>query len=261
MGGCWFLIRVARNCTTAVITAAIFALEGCSLIIPQSQPAASPSVPVAAQAEQNPLSLQLDQESTDGERLFIRGRVKAEIQVDLSKVVLHLTALKDTVKIGESYFPLSAAEQAASMNNVLAAGTEMPFSMSVASQGMTDYQLELLWGDEAVAFLSSLAAEAKPASTSVTLEDIALVPPDCKGGHCPDKSYLTAAIRNQSERHVDSLLIGLSFSGGDEDQLEITSLGLAPASTRPLRLEIDVPYSKAKDLDPKIRVIKPGFRE
>ncbi len=260
MDGCWCLTRAARNSIRFVIITAVFALHGCSLILPQPEPASPPpAVSPAAQQERNPLGLELDHESTDGERLFVRGRVKAETQVELPKVVLHLTTLKDAEKIGESYFPLSAAEQAASLNNVLPAGAEIPFSMSVASEGMTDYQLELLWGDEAVAFLSSLAGEAEPASASVILEDVALTGPDCEGGKCPDNCYLTASIRNQAERHVESLLIGLSFSGGEEEQIEITSLGLAPASTRPMRLEIDLPYITAKDLDPKIRIIKPGF--
>ena len=244
----------------AVLVLAVLIMPGCSLLgnnLFSPSPKASTGSEQAE--EQNPLKLELDQETTDGERLFVKGRVKAETSVLMSKIVIHLSSLKNGELIGEAYYSMSSAQQDSGIQGMIPAGGEVPFSMSVSAEGMTDYQLELLWGEEAVSFLSALASGVQPPAPEVVLEEVTLMPPDCSGRGCAGRSFMSAVIRNQTDKALDSIVIGLGFSGAEEDQMEITSIGLEPHGTRPLRLEIDLPYDKAVSLDPRMRVINPVF--
>lgn len=204
---------------------------------------------------QNPLRLDIDYESTDGTRLTVRGRVRAETAVQLDKIVLHLTSLKDGEKTGEAYYPLVAAKEDVGMQGVLPKGGEVPFSMSVSAEGMSDYQLELLWGEDAVAYLSSLAAETKRSAPGIAVEEIRMSPAECDDPGCKEKSYVTAILRNGSDQMLKELRLGLSLGGGEENEIAVTDVNLGPGSVQPLRLELEVPYAIGANMSPALRVI------
>ena len=104
-----------------------------------------------------PFSLEVADEVNDGERLHILGAVSAAADWNLKDVIVKLTSLAGGNTIGVSYLPLTQAKK--KLQTMIKAGEKYSFTISVPSKEITDYQLELLWGEEAKRYLSSVSDE------------------------------------------------------------------------------------------------------
>lgn len=218
-------------------------LQGCFLFT-ASEPATSVLVQREESGERNPLSVEIEQEGNDGKRLYVKGRVRAESSVPLGGVVVHLTSLHNADIIGEAYYPLAAATNGAKAP-LLPAGGDVPFSISVDSDGMTDYQVELLWGEEGASFIKAAApADSLRTEGGIRVENVSAsnYEGNCEQAGCAGTAFVTASIVNNSPEPVDKVLLGLAIADGAEmESFEITGLKLSPSASRPVSIQVDIP--------------------
>ncbi|NMC62965.1 MAG: hypothetical protein GYA55_07325 [SAR324 cluster bacterium] len=232
-------------------------IQGCSALSFSWYDKVTSEPELEVEEHENPVQILIDNEKNDGERLYIKGRVKAKTAVQLRQVVVRLVSLKNGEQIGAAYYPLAEKEKERGGDGMLAANDEVSFSISVPAKEITDYQLELLWGEEALNYLVSVEPAVTPVNEEyLRIEEVQLFPPDCGESTCEGKSYLLAKLKNTSNKVIKALILALELKGAEENVLPLNDLALQPGAYRPLRLEIDLSYEQALKLKPELRVLK-----
>jgi len=171
-----------------------------------------------------------------------------------------------------------------SVDEMIKTGQETTFSLSVPSISISDYQLVLLWGDEADQFLDKKVIEARnrreaarqaelkaaraaaqstpiPAPVmktnlklrvhSIEIETLKAV---CSYPPCDVRFRLKALLQNEGTGVIGSARLGVGFipiellgtqtAPEDEEEVEIPKLGLQPGVSRPFRILLNQEMSE-----------------
>lgn len=202
-----------------------------------------------------PFLVSIIEEANDGKKLTVAAEVRSHWKSDSSKALLQLKGLKNGEVVGESFFPLASAPECE--DGTLSPDEKVQTVISVDSPGITDYQLNLLWGDEAQAYLRSL-----PVGSTVLFKDLNLT--------LKPKAAVVGEIENRGSDKLDRVAIAVSFvwvpnnspvEDGQSQQetiLEIGDLNLSPGKSRPFSIEIDqeIPASPDGYFKPLVRVVE-----
>jgi hypothetical protein len=240
-------------------------LVGCASTV--SRRSAAP-IEVAQTAANVPFGLTVVDEVNDGERLHILASIESRAAWDPRRLMVRLTGLQGDAVLGVSDYPVAAAAGTA-LPETLPAGESFDISLSIPALGITDYQLELLWGEE-----------AGPASTlvvasSLRLEDVTVSRGTaahggeaCRGGDCPVVFEVTGTLTNQGPGTIFRASLGIGFlphggRGGpmigipaDEEVVDLGGLAIVPGASRPVRLTVEQPSLASGDaLTPVVRVV------
>lgn len=103
-------------------------------------------------AEKMPFALEVLDEKNDGESLEVYGNVVSNTHWNPDNVWLRLSSLKKGTLVGVTNSPLSKLRPLGAQSGegeLTEPEEKLSFAMSVPAKEMTDYQLQLLWGDEA----------------------------------------------------------------------------------------------------------------
>ena len=225
-----------------------------------------------------PFVLEVVDEVNDGERLHVLGAVTAQTDWMVNDVVVRLTGMRSGEQIGISYLPLRSnlsSSQAGDTNTqIIKAQEKYSFSVSVPSQNITDYQLELLWGDEAKRHLKNIEVQ-KPGSLELRQIEVLTKKADCPKQNCGVVYKMTAQLFNSGATVIDKVVLGVGFlvvTPGqkldfkkqipqNEERIELSQLALMPGASRPLSLDFDEPVTEEKfqsgqgELRPNIRIV------
>ncbi len=142
----------------------------------------------------------------------------------------------------------------------------------------SDYQLELLWGDEAQQYAAEAVAERQRTEgppdnkASVQLRGVTVVRAgrSCGGPGCGVSFTLSGELFNSGNSNLSEITLGVSFQPRgagrldlgsnlpeNEDQVEVSGLQLAPGAARPFEFEVaPPPFEKyASSFEPVLRVV------
>lgn len=241
----------------------VFSCTSCAFVMNHLIPSGSKDTHAinSISDEGSPLSLQLLSEVNDGGRLYVKGSVKAVTDWQVESVLLRLASLKGQEVIGEAYYPLESAF-GEMPSKVLRKGEDIPFSMSVSAAGMTDYQIELLWGEEADSYKERAKSASNKAPSVVRLENLLIErgQASCTDQGCERNLVINASLVNEGQKELMAVILGVrAMSGADEENLEVTDLKIQPGLARPLRIEFKVPQGYSEDLKPSVRLLKYRF--
>jgi len=238
----------------------------------------SPALPVrtylggeAASNGEIPFSLEVLDEVNDGRELYVRARLAAKTVWDPSKVVVRLLGfsagsveeessyrLRDLIEQQRAGSALRAEEQSGS--------SEYTFALSVPSDGITDYQVEVLWGKDAEALLQQFVKR------QLVLKNININKTmDCKGSPCDVSYRITGELLNEGQVTVDKAVLGVAYSqrgagsssesgqeaAESEELVEIAGLALSPGMSRAVQVDVDksVQQQQAATYWPVMRIV------
>ncbi len=160
----------------------------------------------------------------------------------LRDVVVLLSGMIEGKKAVEKY-TVPDSEQDSTFN----------FLLLIPDQGLTDYQLSLLWGQEARLFLEE-AGKSSPDWLEV--KEAQLVEEqstDCDSPSCPPAYYVEAELFNRGARAIDEAVLALNFcplnqegfvdfsacSTDNEELVRLESLHLPTGAKRQIKLSIE----------------------
>lgn len=230
----------------SILAACCLFLAGCS-----GASAPKPMPPAAALVEEAaPLGLNVLEEVNDGTNLNLNLELSANTRVDLKDVVVRLAALKNGEEQSISLFPASRLGEEASPE------APLRFSVSVPSAGMTDYQLELLWGQDG---RDAMKAKGPPDNGGqLVLSDVSLIDDQC-AAPCDSKFTVGGVLENQSGRVVQIAELGVAFawvgsgetldpdSAEIQQKISLKGLALRPGQRQEIKVKLSKGLPKATD--------------
>ena len=211
----------------------------------------------------SPFRFDVVDELNDGERLHLLATVRSLAEWNPDSVVVRLTGFKNGEAAGTTDYGLRQLVG----NGPIEKNTPLTVSLSIPAAGITDYEVQLLWGEEAQSGAPDKAM-SKIVLVSKTVEQ-ETVP--CENRPCPIQFAVSAELQNGGAIAVDAVRLAVGFLvnsgslpagryGGvppNEEVIELSNLHLAPGETRSVRIVIDqpVPAARAEQVLPAVRVV------
>ncbi|MBX7138706.1 MAG: hypothetical protein K1X83_12050 [Oligoflexia bacterium] len=235
---------------------------GLMLLLPActAKPVAPPREPIANThtEQQLPYDLVIFEELNDGHKLYLDGELRGSAAIDPARTLLRLSLLNDGDELRHEVFPLTRIARESGI--APKPGEPYPFVISAETGGATNYQIELLWGEEAEAAMTELQGER-----SKTLELTDLEIRECPSDDDCDIPFLILGrLVNTGNDVVQSveLAVGFALSSAEtapvsEEKMQLDHLDIKPGQSKPLRLTLDRPMSAAqrKHFTPTVRVV------
>jgi len=252
---------------------------------PQQPPSTSPARQMSRtnQLPQIPFSLQLYDEINDGQVLHIRGGITAQTSWKVSEVVLRLSGMYNGQPSRVSFHELSELlellgdeEQDKLIRTsgvdelVIVPDQEVMFSLSIPVEGISDYQLELLWGKVAASYAAS---KNNTSAGRLAIQDVkvAAEESECSTPPCGLVYRIEGNLINTGSAVVEKAVLGVGFvwQASDhqldlkrvvpenEEAIVLSGLALQPGDVQPIRLAVDrsVPSFEGGEYTPVVRVI------
>jgi hypothetical protein len=218
-----------------------------------------------------PFRLDVLSESNDGDKLSVRGRVVAKSARSADDVLVRMTATNSS---GEQQVSFSRLIDIAPGAKRLSPDSPTPFTLSIPAQGVSNYQLEVLWGADAEPYMGEAKASLKKGdkpSDFVALRNLEVhrVP----DGSCssPEECLVTFSIKgeifNSGRATISDLVLVAGFAPAskldlpgqileNEKRIEVNNLRLAPQGVKPFRLTLEklLPASDTVAYQPVVRI-------
>lgn len=224
-------------------------------------PTPEPVFSAAAESKSAPFALDVLEEVNDGSNLHLLLQLTAKAEWDLKNVLVRLASLENGETRGTTLFKVGESGSPEAKP-----GEPIKFAVSVPSQNMTDYQLELLWGKEAVAAVQSEQKLAAPGA--VTIADLSVSDDNCTQP-CQPKTVISGYLENQSAQVLSSARLGIGFvwvgrgetldaeQANNERSVSIKGLSLQPGGRREIKFKLskEVPKSNDGSYQPVVRVL------
>jgi hypothetical protein len=264
-----------RNIVLGLVVIVMLVLAGCAAQgTTQVSQADVVDTARGAKPEATPFILEIVDEANDGQRLLIKGRLRAKQEWSAQEVVLRLTALDES---GSQRTLLHRLDELLPSVKFVAPQEPAEFTLAVASAGLSNYQLEVLWGNEAATLTkqtkSPVATESNPAGPQELvlrglevhrLPDASCASPD----ECIVKFTITGEFFNSGAAIISHVILKAGFSTADkldlsdqilenERQVEVQNLKLAPGGTKPFRMVLETKVVPTQQMAPRpvIRIV------
>ena len=214
-----------------------------------------------------PFKLEVVEELHDGAELVIKGRLTAKSEWPAQDVVVRLAALDDS---GQQRISFHRMSDLAPKSPTLSAGDPTPFSLSLPAVGLTNYQLEVLWGRDAAPFAKEeqqkITSEEPPKPKQfLALRNLEVhrVPGEscANPNECQIKFTIKGEFFNSGGATVRNVVIVAGFTPADkldlrdqilenERRVEVRNLGLKPGATKPFRLTLEKQVASGEQVAP-----------
>ena len=217
---------------------------------------------IASTKKKLPFILDILDEFNDGSKLHILARVRPLAVWNSEETVIRLSGLSNGEVIGKSHFPLNKLKQDTS---VLSPGDELTVSLQVPSRQISDYQLELLWGGEALPLLKRSISEI------LLIDNIRVSRGECDEYPCSVPLTISADLINSGRKTINQATIAVGFKWVDdlqaeantavpissEESVNIPQLNLMPGAKKSLkfRLATPVPQGETGGYQPVLRIV------
>ena len=257
------------------VAVVVVAAAGCSWFpsLGGSQPGKAMGSAVGGDPSVTPFRLGVLQESNDGKTLTIQGQLVSKTERPSKDVLVRLTALDAE---GEERTALHKVAELIPNGGDLSPSMPTQFSLSLPSSGITNYQIEVLWGKDAAAYLGSdgRASLKQPKGSSEFLALRNLEVHRVPDGSCssPEECLVTFSIKgefyNSGRATVRDVVIVAGFAPAskaglpnqpleNEKRVEVQNLDLAPDATKPFRLSLEkvLPASDTVAYQPVVRIV------
>lgn len=285
------LARRAIRALSLVAPAALVACScvGCALFGPQPKTRNAGGMPLEATAgvdpDVTPFILEVMDEKNDGRQLTVKGRIIPKTTKPASEVVVRLSALDRRGEQRVTYHNMQdvlgrgKAPQGGAL--MLEKGVAQSFTLSMPLKGITSYQLEVVWGQEAAPFGPSEPTKevekepAKEAKQFIALRNLEVhrvptescVSPD----ECVVRFTITGELFNSGGATIKEVVIEAGFGAGDnldlagqilenEKRVEVPNLRLAPGASQRFKVSLDKVVAASTVVAPQPRVRIASFR-
>lgn len=231
-------------------------LAGCA-------PSAPPVPPVVEQLEARaPFELSVLEDVNDGRNVFVRAKLLSHTNWPLSKVALRATGLHDGEEKSSQVLSL---EKLLNQSGALTAGEERELTLTLPAQDISDYQLELVWGEALTPpRVQTPALHARELRTERRSQDCALPP-------CPEILTVKGVLVNEGDTQIQNAKLGIGLiwlaNGAeldlstqipqDEEFIELADMQLAPGARREVAIDIDraLPSREGGRFEALLRVV------
>lgn len=239
-------------------------LGGCSLFAPKAKVTNAGGVPLEATAgidpDVTPFILEVVEEKNDGKRLTVQGRILPKTSKPASEVVVRLSALdrrgEQRVSFHNMQDVLGGGTGRQAGPRMLEKGVAQPFTLSMPLAGITNYQLEVLWGSEAAPFAPTepTSQPKKEPKQFIALRNLEVhrvptescVSPD----ECIVRFTITGELFNSGSATIKDVVIEAGFGKGEnldlqgqilenEKRVEVPNLRLAPGGAQRFKVSLD----------------------
>lgn len=235
--------------------------------------------------DQGPFNLEIFEELNDGQNLYLRAGLRSETPWEIKQLGIRLTTLKEGESKEVVEKPLSELllPVVEPRRDVVQAGEQVEFAVTVASIDVSDYQLELLWGKEARSVVGTQKVNKiseEQVQKKVSLKDLVFtaLSSDCDKPPCGITYSAVGKLVNLGSEVVEELRLEVGFqdmsisqSGrdavntGTKDRLKLiareaitlNNINLEPGASRVIRIGIEesVPASYKDRYKPVVRVV------
>jgi hypothetical protein len=205
----------------------------------------------AVVGEQLALEAQVREEIYDGEQLGVTVELKTHEEIDASVVAVRLRLLRGGEVVSDSLLPLPSILA----TQVLDADKEYLVPLVGHAANLTDYQVELVWGGEAVDLLKTQTTK----DLLVTVKEVEKEQV-CEGTQCSDSYRLKALLEVTNSGKMPcgkvSLKVHLSVPGVQSAAkvVRFESFNLKPGTTTLIRLNFQDILKKDQEATPEISV-------
>lgn len=260
-------------------------LMGCALFASRPKTQGASGLPIEATAgvdpDVTPFILEVMEEKNDGRQLVVRGRIIPKTSKPASEVVVRLSALdrggEQRVTFHNMHDLLAGGTKAKGEPVMLEKGVARSFTLAMPLKGITNYQLEVLWGQDAVPFgpaepVSDVPQESKKEPKQfIALRNLEVhrvptescVSPD----QCVVRFTITGELFNSGGATIKDVVIEAGFGSGDsldlqgqilenEKRVEVPNLRLASGASQRFKVSLDklVPTSAVVAPQPVVRI-------
>lgn len=211
---------ITRWTAAILLVGCVVSLSACSLVRPAH---VIPSAEVKA-------DLQVVEEANDGNWLYVLAKVRMpEPLGDADNVVVEATGLSGANTVLSERKAVKPGDIVKD-SGVVGAEYLVPFKLPAT--GLTDYQLQLAWGDEAKPLISG-----QELIGGLKLEGF---------GATPNQGYLVGSIANSGSQIVNKVVLLVEYGPLDSstgvhqnaELIDLVGLGLKPGTTRKITLQI-----------------------
>jgi hypothetical protein len=221
------------------------------------------SLPSKTKRAELPFRISVTDAVNDGSALYLRTRVQALAPWDKDYVFIRLKGFAGGERHEEVVIPLAEAienqQPQAKARYVGQVFKNLFLGLSLPSEGLTDYQLELIWGKEA-----SSALSANKSATEVQVKGVQVVyQQEC--GNCPEVALMKGTLVNKSEVAVSAISLEVGFRRRnplpDSSQsalvqiVEISDLNLPPGTEQDLEFEVDLTRARDGAFIPVLQIL------
>jgi hypothetical protein len=266
---------INARCLLTIASLTVVALSGCSWF-PRSLNQGNDKIvgsAVGGDPSVTPFRLDVLQESNDGKNLTIQGQLISKSQRPSKDVLVRLTAVDAK---GEERTAMHKVADLIPNGGELSPSMPTQFSLSLPAAGISNYQIEVLWGKDAAPYLggdgrASLKQQKEP-SEFLALRNLEVhrVP----DGSCssPEECLVTFSIKgefyNAGRATIRDVVVVAGFAPAskmglpnhpleNEKRIEVQNLELAPQATKPFRLSLEklLPASDTVAYQPVVRIV------
>jgi hypothetical protein len=219
-----------------------------------------------------PFRLDVLQESNDGKTLNIQGQLVSKERRSAKDVIVRLKGVDAS---GEERVASHKVADLISGGGDLNPSIPTQFSLALPADGLSNYQLEVLWGRDAEPYLGNNRASLKSpkaASDFLALRNLEVhrVP----DGSCssPEECLVTFSIKgeffNSGKAVITDVVLVAGFTPAskmglpnppleNEKRIQVQNMGLSPQGTKPFRLTLEklLPASDTVAYQPVVRIV------
>lgn len=236
------------RCTLVATITFPLVLAGCA-----SSHVVAPPLATAASTDAK-YTLNILEEVNDGARLYVTAQVTVLEPLTQTQALVRLRTMANGTSVGESFVPLSDA------NRSPQSADTYHVKMSADAASFTDYQLDLLWGSEAVAYLQALPRDEVVKVSNLTLQNAAKGKKPKINGKFENRgvlpiTQLTALVQLVWVPEGGKLdLSGLKAE--NDTEVEVPGLSILPGGSKDfsIELEVSIPAVKGGSYQPVVRI-------
>ena len=222
----------------------------------------------AGDASAPPVVLKVLEEINNGAELQILASIIPQVAITSSDVAFSLTSFKDGEVRNTRRYTLA---QLLPADRELSVGVEQHLVFAVQAQDATDYQLEVLWGDEARETAGGVGAAAGAPGLVLRGVRVERTPIRCEAPPCGSSVRIVGELANVGLAPIQHVVLGagiiwiprgaarggLTNAGEPSDTLELTALNLQPGQSKKLRIKLSkiVPDSEQGVYEPQVQIV------
>jgi len=266
---------VSVRAVTLFAIISVVGLSGCSWFGPSSMAGAgrnSIGSAVGGDPSVTPFRLDVLNETNDGKTLNIQGQLVSKDRRSAKDVIVRL---KGVDAQGEERVASHKVADLIPNGGELNPSMPTQFSLALPSEGLSNYQVEVLWGRDAEPYLGTSRASLKsPKGESDFLALRNLEVHRVPDGSCssPEECLVSFSIKgeffNSGKAVISDVVLVAGFTPAsklglpnppleNEKRIQVQNMGLVPQGTKPFRLTLEklLPASDTVAYQPVVRIV------
>lgn len=265
--------RVVSSKSILITLLLLSSLQGCSLWRPSPKTPEKVEPQVEVKEEPSiPFQLKIQDELNDGTNLYVKASLGGQVEWRPEDIGVKLITVRSGEAKASSVYRVADLLPIQDRGRLIAPGDEVLFTLQGEGGNISDYQLELLWGDDAKELVAE-KVELPSEESFLALENLTVGsdPALCESESCITRFQLQGELVNKGDHEVSRAEIAVGFlwvpidSNQDltgqipekEERIVLKDLRLGPGRHRTIKLNFTkaVPSSDKGEFVPTARIM------